>query len=252
MAWRLPGVRAVCAVLLLSVLLGGCVATSVSVAPPQDLPLADLLSLYAKRTEGLARFKGILKVALRSQQTRYPTVHATWQVQNGETTLRGFDLLGRSLFQLIASPSAVSFLPAQGTPIHWNPTEPPPDPLPWLPRGFLDWINQVNRIGMPDLDDAIHLRLKHEEVLRLSVTHEDGTQTLHQIERGHFYITKVERFDAAGRLQSTVTFDDYRTVGATQPLGEVAFPFLIKGTTDAGAATLTFQNVTRLEDTIIK
>ncbi len=234
-------------ILLICAILSGCLAHPVPVPfpAPRVASLPELDDLYEKRRHAIGDFKGRLTVALSSPRLGRQTFHATWYFEHGTTTLRGFNLFGQSLFRMTLSDSAVSFVPARGEPIQWRRTD---TRQPALAIPSFELIDGVNTAGVPDLSDApVHTFEKMGEMFHLAVGVRNGITILHQIEPTDFHVTKTERFDAAGQIESTVTFDDYRKIGTSREGAPIDFPFVVTGTTEAGTATLIFKEVSLLE-----
>ncbi len=233
------------AAVLIGTILSGCLARTVPISLPEPRAISRvaLSDLYQKRRQAIGDFKGRLTVTLSSPRLGRQSFHATWFFERGTTTLRGFNLFGQSLFSLTLSDSGVSFVPARGEPLQWNRADPPPE-HPTLALVSSDLIDQINRAGVPSLPDAPPGNFeKMETLFHLVQRQQNGTTVLHRIEPASLHVTRTERFDTAGRMESTLTFGDYREIGKTGENEPVGFPFVVKGETEAGIVTLTFEEV---------
>jgi hypothetical protein len=234
---------------LICMILSGCLARPVVIPlpAPRVTSRSALDDLYQKRRQAIGNFKGRLSVSLSSPRLGHPSFHGTWHFERGTTTLRGFNLFGQSLFSLTLSDSEVSFIPARGEPLQWRRADSPPE-HPTLALLSFDLIDQINGAGMPNpsntLSDSFE---KMAAMFHLIQLQQNGSTVLHRIEPEYFHVTRTERFDAAGRMESTLTFGDYRKVGPAGESEPVDFPFLVKGETEAGIVTLTFEEVKRLD-----
>ena len=165
------------------------------------------------------------------------TFEATWRSENGQTDLRGFNLFGQTLFRLTASESLLSFFPSRGEAVRWRSDEPSGIEMP---IGSVEMIKTVNRAGVPALPETAYFHLKQRDGIMLTVQENGGAATVYGIERTHLNVIRAESFNAAGQWVSTVTFDDYRAIGAT------VFPFRIEADSRDGKVVLTFKEVTPL------
>jgi hypothetical protein len=231
--------------LLIGAILSGCLARlpPVALPAPRAISRSVLGDLYQKRRQAIGDFKGRLTVTLSSPRLGRQSFHATWFFERGTTTLRGFNLFGQSLFSLTLSASEVSFVPARGEPLKWNRADPPPE-HPTFALVSSDFIGQINRAGMPDLSPPLPDNFeKMETMFHLVQQQQNGTTLLHRIDPASLHVTRTERFDTAGQMASTLIFGDYREIGKTGDNEPVDFPFVVKGETEAGIVTLTFEEV---------
>lgn len=209
----------------------------------KDASLEELLSYYQLRHQDWNGFKGLLEVTADSQRQGRHTFQASWVFQNGETRIRGFNLLGGTLFELrLVGPKVVLQLPSEHRTIEATRDKFEEQIQAVVPIGspaLIDWVNQG---GIPNPTPPLLPALEKQEdrfilyLLRVL----PGKAVLQEkvwIERTAFRVEQVELFDSIGARHALLTFGDYRKLGPRD------FPFEVHGESEGANVTLRFKEV---------
>lgn len=210
----------------------------------KDASLEELLNLYQIRREALPPFKGLLQVTAHTPREGRHTFQAAWSSQKHETRIQGFDLLGRTLFDLhLAGPALSLSIPSERKTFQGSRDEferMHQGELPPLPVELLDW---VRRAGIPEIPLRVIPAFEKGEdsfILYFFTMTDDGRLTLEKkiwIERTAFWVKRVESFDPSGARRALFTFDHYQKVGGFD------FPFAIEGEGLGNKVALDFREV---------
>lgn len=209
----------------------------------KDASLEELLTLYQLRLQEWNGFKGLLEITADSKRQGRHTVQASWVLQGGETRIRGFNLLGGTLFELrLAGPRVTLQLPSERRTIEATRDEFEEQIQSAVPIGSPALIDWVNRGGIPDpAPPALPALEKGEERFLLYLLRAlPGKAVLQEkiwIERTAFRVERVELFDFNGARRAFLTFGDYRRIGAHE------FPFEVRGESEGEQVTLRFKEL---------
>ncbi|TAK02490.1 MAG: hypothetical protein EPO39_13325 [Candidatus Manganitrophaceae bacterium] len=212
-------------------------------AVKKDASLEELLTLYQLRREEWNGFKGLLEITADSKRQGRHTFQASWVFQNGETRIRGFNLLGGTLFELrLAGPRVTLHLPSERRTIEATRDEFEEQIQEVVPIGSPALIDWVNRGAIPDPSPPLLPALeKGEERFTLYLLRAlPGKAVLQEkisMERTAFRVEQVEMFDFSGERRAFLRFADYRKVGKQD------FPFEVRGESQGEKVTLRFKEV---------
>jgi outer membrane biogenesis lipoprotein LolB len=213
-------------------------------AVKKDASLEELLTLYQLRRQEWIGFKGLLEITADSKRQGRHTFQASWVHRNGETRIRGFNLVGGTLFELrLAGSSVTLHLPSERRTIEATREEFEEEVQAAVPVGSLALIDWVNRGGLPDPapPSLPALEKGKERFILYLIRALPGKAVLEEkirIERTAFRVEGVERFDAGGVQRGRLIFDDYRKAGQHD------FPFEVRGESEEEKVTLRFREVT--------
>lgn len=235
-----------CLGLAVLLLVSGCAKKEirpVEEAVKKDASLEELLTFYQLRRQEWNGFKGLLEITADSKRQGRHTFQASWVFREGETRIRGFNLLGGTLFELrLAGPRVTLHLPSERRTIEATREEFEKEIQGAVPIGSLALIDWVNRGGLPDPAPPSLPALekgKDRFVLYLMRTL-PGKAVLEEklwLERTAFRVEGVELFDILGARRGRLTFHDYRRVGQHD------FPFEVRGESEGEKVTLRFREV---------
>lgn len=235
--------------LVVVLLLSGCVKKEIrptGEALKKDASLEELLSLYQLRRQEWNGFKGLVEVTADSKRQGRHTLQASWVFQGGQTRIRGFNLLGGTLFELrLSGPMVTLHLPSEHRTIEATRDEFEEQIQTAVPIGSPALIDWVNGGGTPDpTPPALPALEKGEERFTLYLLRVlPGKAVLQEkiwIERTAFRVERVEIFDVSGKRRAALTFGDYRKVGKTD------FPFEVRGESAGEKVTLHFKEVSSI------
>ena len=201
--------------------LAGCTqAIFPTTALPPDPTLEELISLYRKQREEIPPLKGLMKVTITDNGNK--GFWAKWRSYDGVIQVDGYDLLGRTLFNLkvageefsLVSPennfngnreALEQYLIAHDSEIR----------IEWVT--LLDWIA---RGGLPDLSTSMHPTLRKDVgsdgngYFVLSFAEQDIFLDRKSLRTKTVFFNNSDRFIG-------MTFNDYRSIG------NIFFPFSI-------------------------
>ncbi|MGB3940423.1 MAG: DUF4292 domain-containing protein [Candidatus Manganitrophaceae bacterium] len=212
----------------------------------KDASLEELTVLYRLRREEWNGFKGLLEITTETRREGRHTFQATWLLQGGQTRIRGFDILGGTLFELrLAGSQVVLTLAAERRTIETSRREFESQPGAAMPIGSLALLDWVNRGAIPEATPPLLPVLEKGEerffLYLLKPFPEKGIlEEKISIERTAFRVDRVETFDLEGSRRAVVTFDDYRKVGGRE------FPFDVQGEERGEKISLRFKEVSPL------
>ena len=235
--------------LVVLLLVSGCAKKEirpVEEAVKKDASLEELLTFYQLRRQEWNGFKGLLEIAADSQRQGRHTFQASWVFQEGQTRIRGFHLLGGTLFELrLAGPEVTLHLPSERRTIEATRDEFEEQIQGAVPIGSPALIDWVNRGGLPDPTPPLIPALEKGEdrfILYL-LRGMPGKAVLQEkiwIERTAFRVERVEIFDSVGARRARFNFNDYRRVGQHD------FPFEVRGESEGEKVTLRFKEVSSI------
>jgi len=168
---------------------------------------------------------------------------AAWRAQNSRTKITGFDLFGRTLFDLSLNPSLFSIaVPSEQKVIEGDLDTFEASAGEVIPLASRDLIAWINRGGIPDLaSPRITALEKGNDFFILFVfLNEGGKGRLLEkiwIERMAFRVEKVALYNRFGQQHGIMEFKDYRQIEGK------AFPFAVKGSGRGEVIELTFREV---------
>lgn len=231
--------------LVVWLLVSGCAKKEIrptDEAVKKDASLEELLTHYQLRHQEWNGFKGLLEIAADSKRQGRHTFQASWVFQEGQTRIRGFNLLGGTLFELrLAGPVVTLHLPAERRTIEASREEFEEEIQAAIPIGSLALIDWVNRGGIPDpAPPSLPALEKGKRFILYLIRALPGKAVLEEkvfIERTAFRVERVERFDLMGERRGRLIFGDYRKVGGHD------FPFEIRGESEGERVTLRFREV---------
>jgi hypothetical protein len=219
---------------------------AVEEAVKRDASLEELLTHYQLRRQAWSGFKALVEITADSKHQGRHTFQASWAHQNGETRIRGFNLVGGTLFELrLAGPSVTLHLPSERRTIEATREEFEEEVQAAVPIGSLALIDWVNRRGLPDPTPPSLPALEKgkERFILYLIRALPGKAVLEEkirIERTAFRVERVERFDRIGAQRGRLFFDDYRKVGQHD------FPFEVRGESEGEKVTLRFREVSSI------
>lgn len=215
-------------------------------AVQRDASLEELLTHYQLRRQAWTGFKGLVEITADSKRQGRHTFQASWVFQEGQTRIRGFNLLGGTLFELkMAGPMVTLHLPSERRTIEATREEFEEEIQTAIPIGSPALIDWVNRRGLPDPAPPLLPALEKEKdrfILYL-LRALPGKAVLEEkisIERIAFRVERVELFDIMGARRARLIFGDYRKVGQQD------FPFEVRGESEGEKVTLRFREVSPL------
>jgi len=209
----------------------------------KDASLEELLTFYQLRRQEWSGFKALVEITADSKRQGRHTFQASWHFQEGQTRIRGFNLLGGTLFELrLAGPAVTLHLPSERRTIEAAREEFEEEIQAAIPIGSLALIDWVNRGGLPDpASPSLPALEKGKKRFTLYLLRTlPGKAILEEkvfIERTAFRVEEVERFDISGKRLGRLIFDDYRKVGQHD------FPFEIRGESEGEKMTLRFREL---------
>ncbi|WDT74202.1 MAG: hypothetical protein MPW16_13150 [Candidatus Manganitrophus sp.] len=232
--------------LVMLLLVSGCAKKEirpVDEAVKKDASLEELLTLYQLRRQEWSGFKGLLEITADSERQGRHTFQASWVHRNGETRIRGFNLLGGTLFELrMAGPRVILHLPSEQRTIEATREEFEEEVRTAIPIGSLALIDWVNRGAVPDTapPSLPALEKGKDRFILYLLRALPGKAVLEEkiwIERTAFRLERVERFAMMGERSGRLIFGDYRKVGRQE------FPFEVRGESEGEKVTLRFREV---------
>ncbi len=214
-------------------------------SPPQklDASLEELLDHYQERSVGPSGLKALLQVKAELGPRGTHSFQAAWRAQNSRTKISGFDLFGRTLFDLKLSTSHFSLhVPSEQRVLEGELDTFEASAGEVIPLASRDLIAWVNRGGNPDLSvPRITALEKGSDIFILYVfLNEGGKGRLLEkiwIERMAFRVEKVALYNRFGQQHGVLEFKDYRQVEGK------AFPFFVKGSGRGETIDLIFREV---------
>ncbi|MBI3802293.1 MAG: hypothetical protein HY282_00835 [Nitrospirae bacterium] len=206
-------------------LLSGCLKKQVRPSEEKlkkDASLEELLSLYQLRRQEWSGFKGLAEITAESRRQGRHTVQASWTARKDSTEIRGFNLLGGTLFDLrVTDPLITLQIPSERRKIEATRDAFKEEIGAAIPIGSLDLIDWVSEgavpKGVPPLFPALE---KGEDFFILSLLRVLPEKAVLVekiwIERTAFQVTRVAIFDFTGAPRAELTFGDYRKVGGRE------------------------------------
>lgn len=231
-------------------LVSGCAKREirpVEEAVKKDASLEELLILYQLRQREWSGFRGLLEITADSRRQGRHTFQASWLFQNGETRIRGFNLLGGTLFELRLAGSRVTLhLPSERRTIEATREEFEEEIRAAVPIGSLALIDWVNQGGLPDpTPPSLPALEKGEDLFVLYFLRALPARAVLEekisVERTAFRVERVERFDMMGDRRGLLRFADYRKVGQRD------FPFEVRGESEEERIALRFKEVSPID-----
>jgi len=209
----------------------------------QDTSLGELVTLYKARLKRNQRFKMLMEVKADLGGRGKHRFQASWRSDREKVQIQGFNLFGGSLFDLTLNGSSF-FLDI------------PPERKSFegeldffseavgidIPFGSLEFLEWVRRGGGPEISKPLIPALEkgNDHFVLYLFTLRQGNALLREkiwIERAHFHIIRVERFDLKGIRQEVIEFSDYRQIEGRD------FPFLIHGSSTARKIRLSLREL---------
>ncbi|MEK7286168.1 MAG: hypothetical protein AAB035_02590 [Nitrospirota bacterium] len=231
--------------IIILILTSGCARGLLSSPSYRDASLEELVSLYQKEREALPPISGLMEVTLQDKvKNRF---FARWASDGTEIKIKGFDIIGGTLFDLKILESEIFFSSAgeenffQGSRVAFSKYLSKQSSfgmrLEWL--SLFDWIA---RGGLPDFADLPTAALEKEDArfvlyfFKPEATKNVLTQKI-WIERSAFRVQDVIFFDASGKRSATLLFGDYRFVDG------ILYPFSVKGKSDGKQIEIVFKEL---------
>lgn len=235
-----------CLGLVMLLLVSGCAKKEIrpdGEAVKKDASLEELLTHYQLRRQAWTGFKGLVEITADSQRQGRHTIQASWVFQDGETRIRGFNLLGGTLFELrLAGPMVTLHLPSERRTIEATRSEFEQEIQGAIPIGSPTLIDWVNRSGLPDPAPpslpALEKGKDHFILYLLRAL--PGKAILEEkisIERTAFRVERVDLFDIMGARRARLIFGDYRKVGQQD------FPFEVRAESEGEKVALRFREI---------
>lgn len=235
-----------CLALVVLLFVSGCAKKeirAVEEAAKKDASLEELLTHYQLQRQERNGFKALVEITADSQRQGRHSLQASWVFQNGETRIRGFNLLGGTLFELrLAGPMVTLHLPSERRTIEATREEFEEEIQGAIPIGSPALIDWVNRGGLPDpAPPSLPALEKGKDRFVLYLMRAlPGKAVLEEkifIERTAFRVERVERFDLLGVRRARLTFSAYGKIGQHD------FPFEVRGESEGEKITLRFREV---------
>lgn len=232
-----------------SLLLSGCAKKQLRASeekPRKDASLEELLDLFRLRREAIGGFKGLVEITAESRRQGRHTFQASWTAQNDQTRIRGFNLLGGTLFDLrVADPMVTLQIPSERRTIEATRDEFEAEIGAAVPIGSLDLIDWVSGGAAPKIGPPLFPALEKGEdffVISLLRVLPEKAVLVEKIwiERTEFRVTRLERFDFTGAPRGRLTFDDYRRVAGSE------FPFDVSAESGGEKVSLHFKELSPL------
>ncbi len=208
-----------------------------------DASLDELLQLYQQRQQERSTLKALIEVKADLGERGTHSFQSAWRSQKDRVKMKGFDLFGRTIFDLNLEGSSFSiFIPSEqkvfeGDLEHFD--DMAGGKIPFGSSDLLEWLK---RSGIPDVGpDRIPALEKRDDIFILYVfSSEAGLGFLKEkiwIERTGFRIERVDLFDRTGIRKGLIILDDYREIDGR------FFPFSITGNSRGQVLELKFKEV---------
>ncbi len=206
---------------LLALCLAGCMAKRVPVTETEqmrDADLEDLVKLLESRYRDIDTLKALVKVEAKTPEERNAFDGILFFKRPDRLRLQGFDLLGRTVFNLIAQGEEVRIhLPGEDRVLSEE-----IDSYPFFGRGktpvkLTDMLEVLGASGGIFLDPAVIPALeKDQTVYILYLFYMEGSRAVLikklWLERVHFRLVREEIFNPDGQRRMTIFFDDYQKI----------------------------------------
>ncbi len=209
----------------------------------RDASLDELLRLYKQRQGGMENLKALMDAKTDLGEQGKFNFQSAWRSKGDLVKMKGFDLFGRTVFDLDLSGTHFSiFLPSQQKVFEGDLEffdDMAGEKIPFGSLGLLEW---VKRGGIPKVGpDRIPALEKREDVFILYIFSSELNRGFLKekiwIERSDFRVKRVDFFDRSGLQKGIATLSDYQEVDGR------FFPFSIIGDSRGQVLELKFKEV---------